>query len=105
MVRCGGLQIITAEPDVRRVAITPEDRFFLLACDGVWDVMSNQEVRPLHRRNPFMLKRMRSLALPDAYTNGNKRCPRHALRPTCTSYPLRYKRQYQNLRSAAIPSS
>mmetsp|Transcript_17737 Transcript_17737/g.53424 ORF Transcript_17737/g.53424 Transcript_17737/m.53424 type:complete len:437 (-) Transcript_17737:987-2297(-) len=36
-------QIITAQPDVRRVSITPEDRFFLLACDGVWDVMSNQQ--------------------------------------------------------------
>jgi protein phosphatase 1G len=37
-------QIITAEPDVERVAITPEDRFLVLACDGVWDVMSNEEV-------------------------------------------------------------
>lgn len=36
-------QIITAQPDVRRVALTPEDRFFLLACDGVWDVMTNQQ--------------------------------------------------------------
>ncbi|KAG1679117.1 hypothetical protein FOA52_000472 [Chlamydomonas sp. UWO 241] len=37
-------QIITAEPDVRKFTITPEDRFFVLACDGVWDVMSNQDV-------------------------------------------------------------
>lgn len=35
-------QIITAQPDVRRITLTSEDRFFLLACDGVWDVMSNQ---------------------------------------------------------------
>ena len=36
-------QIITAEPDVKHVALTPEDSFFLLACDGVWDVMTNQQ--------------------------------------------------------------
>lgn len=35
-------QIITAEPDVRSITLTPEDRFFLLACDGIWDVMTNQ---------------------------------------------------------------
>ena len=35
-------QIITAEPDIMTVALTPEDRFFVLACDGIWDVMSNQ---------------------------------------------------------------
>jgi protein phosphatase 1G len=36
-------QIITAQPDIRKVSLQPEDRFFLLACDGVWDVMSNQD--------------------------------------------------------------
>jgi protein phosphatase 1G len=36
-------QIITAQPDVRRISLKPEDTFFVLACDGVWDVMSNQE--------------------------------------------------------------
>lgn len=35
-------QVITAHPDVRIFELTPEDRFFILACDGVWDVMSNQ---------------------------------------------------------------
>lgn len=33
-------QIITAEPDVRHVELQPEDRFLILACDGIWDVMS-----------------------------------------------------------------
>lgn len=37
-------QIITAQPDIRRFSLAPDDRFFVLACDGVWDVMSNQEV-------------------------------------------------------------
>lgn len=36
-------QIITAEPDIRKVTLQAEDKFFLLACDGVWDVMSNQD--------------------------------------------------------------
>ena len=36
-------QIITAEPDVKHVVLTQNDPFFLLACDGVWDVMNNQQ--------------------------------------------------------------
>ena len=36
-------QIITAEPDVKHVVLTGNDPFFLLACDGVWDVMTNQQ--------------------------------------------------------------
>jgi len=35
-------QIITAEPDVTVTPIRPTDRFFILACDGIWDVMTNQ---------------------------------------------------------------
>lgn len=37
-------QIITAEPDVISEQVTPELEFIVLACDGVWDVMSNHEV-------------------------------------------------------------
>ncbi|KAK9804174.1 hypothetical protein WJX73_008581 [Symbiochloris irregularis] len=37
-------QIITAQPDIQQITLTPEDRFFVLACDGVWDVMTNQDV-------------------------------------------------------------
>ena len=37
-------QIITAEPDVRAHTLTEQDEFLVLACDGIWDCMSNQEV-------------------------------------------------------------
>lgn len=36
-------QMITSEPDICREKLRPEDEFMLIACDGVWDVMSNQE--------------------------------------------------------------
>jgi protein phosphatase 1G len=37
-------QIITAHPDVRHTTLGPDDEFLVLACDGIWDVLSNQEV-------------------------------------------------------------
>lgn len=37
-------QIITACPDINVVELCEDDEFLVLACDGVWDVMSSQEV-------------------------------------------------------------
>lgn len=37
-------QIVTALPDVIQKEITPDHEFIVLACDGIWDVLSNQEV-------------------------------------------------------------
>jgi len=37
-------QIITAEPDIETFKISKEDEFFVLACDGIWDCMTNQEI-------------------------------------------------------------
>eukprot|EP00747_Dinoflagellata_sp_TGD_P168418 gnl/TRDRNA2_/TRDRNA2_194744_c0_seq1.p1 gnl/TRDRNA2_/TRDRNA2_194744_c0~~gnl/TRDRNA2_/TRDRNA2_194744_c0_seq1.p1 ORF type:complete len:383 (-),score=89.64 gnl/TRDRNA2_/TRDRNA2_194744_c0_seq1:82-1230(-) len=37
-------QIITSSPDIITKELTPEDEFIVLCCDGVWDVMTNQEV-------------------------------------------------------------
>lgn len=37
-------QIVTAYPDVTVRDLTYDHEFIVLACDGIWDVMSNQEV-------------------------------------------------------------
>lgn len=37
-------QAVTALPDVLSLDLTPEDEFFIVACDGIWDCMSNQQV-------------------------------------------------------------
>mmetsp|Transcript_7983 Transcript_7983/g.9257 ORF Transcript_7983/g.9257 Transcript_7983/m.9257 type:complete len:350 (-) Transcript_7983:583-1632(-) len=36
-------QMITAYPDVVSVEIKPTDEFMVLACDGIWDVMTNEQ--------------------------------------------------------------
>ncbi|KAL1935260.1 hypothetical protein VTP01DRAFT_4400 [Rhizomucor pusillus] len=37
-------QIVTCNPDIIEHVITENDEFFVLACDGIWDCMSNQQV-------------------------------------------------------------
>ena len=34
----------SADPDIIDRPITPEDEFVVLACDGIWDVLTNQQV-------------------------------------------------------------
>ncbi|KAK1436773.1 hypothetical protein QVD17_02555 [Tagetes erecta] len=37
-------QILTANPDIHTVALCEDDDFLVLACDGIWDCMSNQQL-------------------------------------------------------------
>ena len=37
-------QIVTAYPDVYVRDLTNDHEFIVLACDGIWDVLSNEEV-------------------------------------------------------------
>lgn len=53
-------QMITALPDVRTLMIDQEeDEFMILACDGIWNCMSSQDVvdfvRPRILKNPEKL--------------------------------------------------
>jgi len=34
---------VTFRPDVDFVELVPEDQFLIIACDGIWDVLSNEE--------------------------------------------------------------
>lgn len=35
--------LVTAEPFIKKIALTQQDQFLILACDGVWDVLQNQQ--------------------------------------------------------------
>lgn len=37
-------QLVSAEPDLDVIERSDEDEFLILACDGVWDVMTNEDV-------------------------------------------------------------
>ena len=37
-------QAVTANPDVHEMTLGPSCEFMILACDGIWDVLSNQQV-------------------------------------------------------------
>lgn len=37
-------QMISALPDLKRHTLEPNDEFMVLACDGIWNYMSNEEV-------------------------------------------------------------
>lgn len=39
------VQMVIAVPEVRHLKLEEGDEFLILACDGIWDVLSNQEVQ------------------------------------------------------------
>lgn len=37
-------QMVVATPDIEILELMDGDEFLIIACDGIWDVLSNQEV-------------------------------------------------------------
>lgn len=37
-------QMITSNPEIQTITLSPKDEFLIIACDGIWNVMENQEV-------------------------------------------------------------
>lgn len=52
-------QMISPMPDVKVLDVTPDVEFLVLACDGIWNFMSSQEVveyvRPKLQKNPVKI--------------------------------------------------
>lgn len=46
----GSISALIAEPDFQQVTLTEDDEFLIIACDGVWDVMSSQQAISFVRR-------------------------------------------------------
>lgn len=59
-------RFVECEPDVRQVCLTDQDSFVVLASDGLWDVMTDQEatdsvqVRPVNTMQQLYLGRHKS---------------------------------------------
>jgi len=71
-------QMITANPDVVVEALTNDVNFIVLACDGVWDCMTNQEIcdfiserlkkDPNQKLSKIIEEIMDQILAPDIYT-------------------------------------
>jgi protein phosphatase PTC2/3 len=54
-------QIITADPEITRHEITSEDEFIVLACNGIWDCLSSNQVTELIRHLISLDKPLRDI--------------------------------------------
>ncbi|GKC48209.1 phosphatase 2C 13, partial [Tanacetum coccineum] len=41
---------LIAEPEMTEIVLTDDDEFMIIGCDGIWDVMSNEEAVSLVRK-------------------------------------------------------
>jgi protein phosphatase 2C family protein 2/3 len=55
-------QIVTADPDIITHKATSEDEFLIIACDGIWDVLKNQEAVDFVRRCIAQRKELHEIA-------------------------------------------
>ncbi|KAM7467205.1 hypothetical protein LguiB_014767 [Lonicera macranthoides] len=46
----GSASPLTADPDIKQIVPNEDDEFLIIGCDGIWDVMSNEDAVSLVRR-------------------------------------------------------
>ncbi|KAG9136740.1 hypothetical protein Leryth_004515 [Lithospermum erythrorhizon] len=46
----GSASPLTAEPEVNQILLTDDDEFLIIGCDGIWDVMTNQDAISIVRQ-------------------------------------------------------
>lgn len=63
--------LVSCEPEIRRYRIKPEDSFVLLACDGIWDVLSDEEAAAIVRERLSEPKAAADAVVKAAYIKGS----------------------------------
>lgn len=63
--------LIIAEPEIWQGELTEEDNFLILACDGVWDVMSSQQAVDLVKKHTGDAEEAAKVLAKDAYRRGS----------------------------------
>lgn len=54
-------QLVSPEPEVYELERTPEDEFLILACDGVWDAVGNEELCAFVRSRMLVCNDLRDI--------------------------------------------
>lgn len=63
--------LVSCEPEVKRFSVEHEDLFIVVACDGIWDVMSNQEAVNIGLTHFSDAQRAADAIVKEAYKRGS----------------------------------
>tara|TARA_Y100000768_G_scaffold198226_1_gene149000 strand:- start:14427 stop:15215 length:789 start_codon:yes stop_codon:yes gene_type:complete len=63
---------ITHIPEIYRVTLNKHDKFMVMACDGLWDVMTNQDVVDFILKHIDNKKNIAKLLTQEAYNKGSQ---------------------------------
>lgn len=81
--------MISAMPDVKRIKINKEDEFMVLACDGIWNSLSSEEVVNFVRtRIQKGETKMSAICEEVSKTNNRKLKPIFISPPLCLLLPV-----------------
>uniref|UniRef100_K3W6T4 PPM-type phosphatase domain-containing protein n=1 Tax=Globisporangium ultimum (strain ATCC 200006 / CBS 805.95 / DAOM BR144) TaxID=431595 RepID=K3W6T4_GLOUD len=63
--------LVSCEPEVKRFTVEQDDLFIVLACDGIWDVMSNQDAVVIGLQHFEDPQRAADAIVKEAYRRGS----------------------------------
>ncbi|CEG37025.1 phosphomevalonate kinase [Plasmopara halstedii] len=63
--------LVSCEPEIKRVEVHPDDLFLILACDGVWDVLSAQDAVDITLPHFYDAKAAANAVVKAAYKKGS----------------------------------
>ncbi|KAI9995625.1 hypothetical protein PInf_012690 [Phytophthora infestans] len=94
--------LVSCEPEVKRVTVQDDDLFLVLACDGVWDVLSEQEAVDIALPHFHDAKAVADAIVKAAYKKGSV----DNLTATVIQFGWKpYERQHSVLKSSKASAS